>query len=252
MRALNQLVSSRTFLGQRSALFPLEGYPKSRLPGFPQASSVRVLASPRMGAEFVQYLIEMPPSTEGTFAAEPGVEVFFYVTVGEGDVVADTGLNHRITPGSFGLVKPGGAVTFQARSTIELMIFRKRYEPAAGIDPTPGYYGSVAEVPKVPWNGNPGSLLQTLIPDDLQYDIAVNIFTFAPGHGLPIIETHVMEHGAMILQGKGLYYLEDRWMEVEKDDFIYMGPYCPQSFYATGTEPAMYIYYKNVNREIPL
>ena len=80
----------------------------------------------------------------------------------------------------------------------------------------------------------------------------MNIFTFAPGHGLPVIETHVMEHGALILEGKGLYYLGDGWMEVEKDDFIWMGPYCPQSFYATGPTPAKYIYYKNVNREIPL
>jgi len=39
-------------------------------------------------------------------------------------------------------------------------------------------------------------------------------------------------------------------MEVQKDDFIWMGAYCPQSFYATGPAPAKYLYYKNVNREI--
>jgi hypothetical protein len=58
-------------------------------------------------------------------------------------------------------------------------------------------------------------LLQTLIPDELRFDLAMNIFTFSPGHGLPIIETHVMEHGALILQGKGVYYLGGEWMEVE-------------------------------------
>jgi (S)-ureidoglycine aminohydrolase len=31
-----------------------------------------------------------------------------------------------------------------------------------------------------------------------------------------------------------------------------MGPYCPQSFYATGSEPARYIYYKDVNRDVVL
>ena len=41
-------------------------------------------------------------------------------------------------------------------------------------------------------------------------------------------------------------------MEVEQDDFIWMGPYCPQSFYATGEQPAKYIYTKDVNREIVL
>jgi len=82
------------------------------------------------------------------------------------------------------------------------------------------------------------------------FDLAMNIFTFDTGFGLPIVETHVMEHGLLFLQGKGLYYLGDQWMEVETDDFIWMGPYCPQSFYATGPTPSRYIYYKNVNREI--
>jgi (S)-ureidoglycine aminohydrolase len=41
-------------------------------------------------------------------------------------------------------------------------------------------------------------------------------------------------------------------MEVEKDDFIWMGPYVPQSFYATGPVASKYLYYKNVNREIPV
>jgi (S)-ureidoglycine aminohydrolase len=82
--------------------------------------------------------------------------------------------------------------------------------------------------------------------------MAMNIFTFAPGHGLPVVETHVMEHGLYFLHGKGIYYLDDAWMEVDTDDFIWMGPYVPQSFYATGPVPARYIYYKNVNRDVPL
>ena len=82
--------------------------------------------------------------------------------------------------------------------------------------------------------------------------MAMNIFTFTPGFGLPIVETHVMEHGLLFLQGKGVYLLDGEWMEVETDDFIWMGPYCPQSFYATGPEPAKYIYYKDVNREITI
>jgi (S)-ureidoglycine aminohydrolase len=94
--------------------------------------------------------------------------------------------------------------------------------------------------------------LQKLIPDELAYDLALNIFSFDPGFGLPVVETHVMEHGIFLLQGRGIYYLDDTWMEVEKDDFIWLGPYCPQSFYATGTQPAKYIYYKNVNRDISL
>jgi (S)-ureidoglycine aminohydrolase len=82
--------------------------------------------------------------------------------------------------------------------------------------------------------------------------MAMNIFTFPPGYSLPIIETHVMEHGLLFLAGQGIYYLGNTWREVKAGDFIWMGPYCPQGFFATGSEPARYIYYKNVNRDVVL
>ena len=134
---------------------------------------------------------------------------------------------------------------------MRVLMLRKRFDPAPGIKPFDcTYCGDERSVEKQVWGDNPHSLLQTLIPDELQYDLAMNIFTFDPGFGLPIVETHVMEHGLFFLQGKGVYYLGDEWMEVEKDDFIWMGPYCPQSFYATGPTPSRYLYYKNVNREM--
>jgi (S)-ureidoglycine aminohydrolase len=129
-------------------------------------------------------------------------------------------------------------------------VLRKRYESAPGIELFSPVFGQESQIPKQIWSDNPHSLLQTLIPDEPAYDLAMNIFTFDPGFGLPIVETHVMEHGLYFLEGKGLYFLNDRWMEAEAHDFIWMGPYCPQSFYATGPTPSRYLYYKNVNREI--
>jgi (S)-ureidoglycine aminohydrolase len=138
------------------------------------------------------------------------------------------------------------------RQAGELLTLRKVYEPADGIEMYRPMLGNESTVPGPAWMNNEHARLQTLIPDELQYDVAMNIFTFDAGFGLPYVETHVMEHGLYFLQGKGVYYLEDSWMEVETGDFIWMGPYCPQSFYATGPTPAKYIYYKNVNREISL
>jgi (S)-ureidoglycine aminohydrolase len=228
---------------------PLEGYPYSRLPTFPTAQ-VRVLASPRLGAQFVQYLIDLPAGAKGEFFADSSIETFFYVMSGSGSF--DAGAKQAIRAGSFGLTPPGRASHFHAETPLQLFVTRKAYEPTPGVAMFKGLIGHEADVKKEVWANDEGALLQTLIPDEFQYDFAMNIFTFSPGHGLPIIETHVMEHGALILQGKGIYYLGDRWMEVEKDDFIYMAPYCPQSFYAAGTTAAKYIYYKNVNREISL
>ena len=225
---------------------PLEGFPNSRLPTWPGAQ-VRVLASPALGASFVQYLIDLPAGAAGEFPKGNGSQTFYYVLSGSGTV----GKKWAVRAGSFGLVPPD--IWFAAEAGAErlsLLILRKRYEFPVAIDGYEQLHGHEADVPKQVWADNPQSLLQTLVPDDLRYDLAMNIFTFAPGHGLPVVETHVMEHGLYFLEGKGLYYLGDEWMEVERDDFIWMGPYCPQSFYATGPTPARYLYYKNVNREI--
>ncbi len=259
MRPVTQLVHSRTRLGRRYALFPLEGYPYSRLPSFPTAQ-VRVLSSPALGAGFVQYWIDLPTGESGQFGSKGGVETFYYVMGGDGGTVTVQYTSAvSLWPGSFGLVPPGATVTFAAGpgGPLSLLLLRKRYETYElpdnlGVPFGPVIHSHLSDVPALPWDSNEHSRLQTLIPDDFGYDLAMNIFTFDPGHGLPIVETHVMEHGALILQGKGLYYLDGDWMEVERDDFIWMGPFCPQSFYATGPTPAKYIYYKNVNREIPL
>jgi (S)-ureidoglycine aminohydrolase len=230
---------------------PLEGYPFSRLPGWP-GCDVRVLASPALGAKFVQYLIDLPAGARGGFAGDEGIETFSYVISGKGEHRDGPRAGRAIAAGSFSLSPPAVANEFSAVEPMRLMIFQKRYQPSPGIEMFKALVGRESEVAAAPWADTDKIKLQTLVPDDLQYDMAMNIFTFTPGFGLPIVETHVMEHGLLFLQGKGVYRLGDEWMEVEKDDFIWMGPYCPQSFYAAGEQPARYIYYKDVNREIPL
>jgi (S)-ureidoglycine aminohydrolase len=251
MRPVHQLVHSRATLRRRYALFPLDGFPFSRLPSWPEAE-VQTLCAPAMGAQFVQYLISLPAGKRGEFVADDRTETFYYVMSGSGQFSNGSGAEKALQPGSFGLTPPGKSVAITAKDDFKLLVHRKRYEPAPGIKMFAGVYGEESKIAKQVWADNPHSLLQTLIPDELDFDMAMNIFTFDPGHGLPLVETHVMEHGLYFLEGKGMYYLDGQWMEVEKDDFIWMGPYCPQSFYATGPTPARYIYYKNVNREIAI
>ncbi len=251
MRAPEQLVHSRTRVQHRYALMPLEGYPYSKLPACPEAQ-VRVLASPAIGAEFVQMLIDLPPSVTLPVTAKAGIENFYYVLSGDGRVIEPVSATQNITRGSFGLIAPSERVEFSADGPLSLLLLQKRYEPASGIEVFESFHGQESAVKKQVWADNPHSLLQTLIPDQMQFDLAMNIFTFDPGFGLPIVETHVMEHGLYFMQGKGLYFLAGDWTEVQADDFIWMGPYCPQSFYATGPTPSRYIYYKNVNRDISL
>jgi (S)-ureidoglycine aminohydrolase len=63
-----------------------------------------------------------------------------------------------------------------------------------------------------------------------------------------MVESHVMEHGLLMLEGGGIYRLGDSWYPVEAGDFIWMAPYCPQWFGAIGKKPAKYLIYKDWRR----
>ncbi len=250
MRTPEQLVHSRARVTPRYALMPLEGFPVSRLPGSPEAE-VRVLASPALGAAVCARCWWMcPPAKACISRCMRDVENFYFVLSGRGKF-RDRDSTNSVEPGSFRTIAAGRGFSIHCRRIASACsLLQKRYEPARGIEVFKSIHGQESKIQKKVWADNPHSLLQTLIPDEIGFDLAMNIFTFDPGFGLPVVETHVMEHGLLFLQGKGLYYLGDEWMEVEADDFIWMGPYCPQSFYATGPTPSRYIYYKNVNREI--
>ncbi|HEY9592955.1 MAG TPA: (S)-ureidoglycine aminohydrolase [Spirochaetia bacterium] len=250
MRGQDQLLTSRTRVKPRYALLPLEGIPFSRLPEWPKAQA-RVLAGPALGAGFVEYLLDLPAGESGAHWADGAVEFFLYVLSGLLSLTVD-GREHELGPGGYALVPPGSDFRAKARQATSFLFLRKRYEQAAGIPLFTTLVGNEKDVQGDFYMGDAGASLQVLVPDELAYDMAMNIFTFEPGHSLPITETHVMEHGLYVLQGKGVYYLDDSWMEVEATDFIWMGPFCPQSYYAAGPVASKYIYYKNVNREIPL
>lgn len=250
MRELNQLLHTRTRLRPRYALFPLEGYPTSRIPTWKDAE-IRVLCAPAMGAQFTQYKIDLKPGGGTKQASDGRVETFAYVLKGGAKFTID-GKASSVTTCGFMLAPHTSSFAIEATSDCSLLVLRKVYEPALDVPAPKAIIGNEKKIKPEPFLNNDHARLQLLIPDDPQYDLAMNIFTFDPGHRLPYVETHVMEHGALILQGMGVYYLDGEWMEVQTDDFIWMGPYCPQSFYATGVTPAKYIYYKNVNREILL
>ena len=89
-------------------------------------------------------------------------------------------------------------------------------------------------------------------PDDARHDMHVNIVTFKPGGCIPFEETHVMEHGLYVLQGKGVYKLNRDWVEVEAGDFLWLRAFCPQACYAGGPSDFRYLLYKDVNRHMRL
>ena len=75
---------------------------------------------------------------------------------------------------------------------------------------------------------------------------------FNPGASIPFAETHVMEHGLYVLQGKAVYRLNEDWVEVQEGDFMWLRAFCPQACYAGGPGPFRYLLYKDVNRHARL
>jgi (S)-ureidoglycine aminohydrolase len=244
------LVASRVVVAPNFAILPPEGVPESTLPGWDKTAA-RILAAPAMGANFAYYLLDVQTGGGVTQTLDEDVEAFFYVMSGDVTLTLN-GVAHGMKPGGYAYLSPGSAYTLAAKSAARLQRVKKVYEPLEVATRPADVVGNERDVKGEPFLEIQELLLKKLLPEDTAYDIAMNIFTFPPGFSLPMIETHVMEHGLYMLEGQGLYYLGDAWREVKADDFIWMGPYCPQSFYATSSSAARYIYYKNVNRDVEL
>ena len=89
-------------------------------------------------------------------------------------------------------------------------------------------------------------------PLDVRHDMHVNIVNFEPGGVIPFPETHVMEHGLYVLEGKAVYLLNKDWVEVQEGDFMWLRAFCPQACYAGGPGRFRYLLYKDVNRHAKL
>ena len=243
------LVWSRARVERNWALLPPEGVAESVLPEWQGAVS-KILAAPALGAAFAQYDLAIA-ARGGTQQALPeAIEAFLFVL--EGELRCDVnGSGQSLTAGGFVYMRPGSRFMVTANTPSRILWLKKRYVPFGGRAPH-DVVGNERQLPGETYMGLEGVILKVLLPVDHAWDMAMNIFTFPPGSALPVTETHVMEHGLVMLQGQGVYYLGTEWLEVLAGDFIWMGPYVPQSFYATGPTPSRYIYYKDVHRDVLL
>lgn len=237
---------TRNVVRRNYALLTPSGFVTAPLPGWTNAACV-ALISPAMGAGFAQTLITLGKGGRGA-GATGASELFAYVLQGECSLVVGK-QKFELVDGSFAFIPPGNRFEFsKADEGTRLLLFEKPFQPLAGVPRPPLIVDAASDRPALPFLGDPDARLQTLLPDTLAFDMAVNIFIYQPGAILPFIETHIMEHGLLMLSGHGIYRLDEDWHPVQAGDAIWMAPYCPQWFAAVGKTPASYIYYKDVNR----
>lgn len=233
---------TRNVIKRNYALITPDGHVPSVFPGWTDCTPI-VLISSALGAGLSQFLISLDVKSVGRGATRKD-EWFLYVVAGKLKV---NGV--ALTEGGFAFLPPGTKYDVRgAAKDSELLVFKKIYEPLAGQKPLKFFTGNEKEISEAPFLGDKHARLKTLIPDSLATDMAVNIFTFDPNAMLPFVETHVMEHGMLILSGSGVYRLGTDRHPVTAGDAIWIAPYCPQWFIADSTQPARYIYYKDVNR----
>jgi (S)-ureidoglycine aminohydrolase len=238
---MNKLGITRTVVKATYALFATDSHVASTLPGWSNCRAI-VQISAALGARFSQYLITLNDGGRGEGDTADSSWFFFVV---DGAVTLN---GAALAKGGFAYVPPAQRYVVEPAAGATLLVFRKPYEPLAAYTPPPFFTGQESDVAETPFLGDPHARLKVLIPDTLQADMAINIFTYDPGATLPFVESHVMEHGMMFLEGGGVYRLDADWHPVTAGDAIWIAAYCPQWFIAAGPGPARYIYYKDVNR----
>jgi (S)-ureidoglycine aminohydrolase len=226
---------------------PANHYP-SRLPEFGAAPVVK-LVTPRLAPSRIgEYLVALAPG-HGSPRVAPGFETFVYALDGVATALVD-GREIDLSAGGF-LYVPAllSFELFAGELPARLLLVKRRYEPAPGHD-APGPVSGHRDDEPFAATPVPGFRRRELLPvTDPAFDFAMSLLAFDSGVGLDNIEVHDEEHGLYMTAGAGLYYLDGDLLEVEEGDFIYMAPYCPQGFTATGREPAEYLLYKDTWRD---
>jgi (S)-ureidoglycine aminohydrolase len=217
-----------------------------------------VIARPLSGfAEtFSQYIVEVAAGG-GSDRPEPdpGAEAALFVVDGAVELTIE-GVAHVLEPGGYAYLPAGCAWTLHNREARSASFhwIRKAYQSVAGLDAPEPVIANEREIEPVAMPNTDGAWATTRFvdPADLRHDMHVTIVTLQPGASIPFAETHVMEHGLYVLQGKALYLLNQDWVEVEAGDFMWLRAFCPQACCAAGPNPFRYLLYKDVNRHAPL
>lgn len=254
------LLTGRAAFTEAYAVIPkgvMQDIVTSRLP-FWDKTRCWVLARPLSGfAEtFSQYIMEVEPGGGSNRPEmDPDAEGVLFIVEGELQLTI-AGKTHVLRPGGYAFIPPASdwSVLNSSRAAVRFHWVRKAYEPVDGIDIPEPLILDENDIEPTAMPGTDGRWATTRFvdPDDMRHDMHVTIVTLQPGAVIPFAETHVMEHGLYVLEGKAVYRLNQDWVEVEAGDFMWLRAFCPQACYAGGAGPFRYLLYKDVNRHMKL
>jgi (S)-ureidoglycine aminohydrolase len=236
---MHELGHTRTVRRLDHLLLTPDTFVRALLPGMNKATAI-IHAGSAIGAQFTQYTVEFE---EGGVLGAATAQRFIYVLEGELQMGP-----RSLSAGDFAFAHQGNTATVGAKRTARAEVIEKVYQPVSGHSAPESFNGRESQIKSELLDGDSSIEVRHLVPDDVVFDFAVNVMTYQPGAALPMVESHVMEHGLLMLAGGGIYRLGDCWYPVKAGDFIWMAPYCPQWFGALGKTPAKYLIYKDWNR----
>ena len=253
-----QLLTDRAIFTDAYAVIPkgtMRDIVTSFLP-FWENTRLWVIARPMTGfAEtFSHYIMEVSPGG-GSDRPETDdtAETALFVVGGEADLRVNSDTYH-LTEGSFVYLPAGANWALHNRSDglLQFHWIRKAYEAVEGLSKPDVIVAHEQDIIPTEMPGTEGkwSTTRFVDPSDLRHDMHVTIVNFEPGAVIPFLETHVMEHGLYVLEGKAVYRLNDDWVEVEAGDYMWLRAFCPQACYAGGPGKFRYLLYKDVNRHM--
>ena len=255
-----QLLTDRAVFTEAYAVIPkgtMSDIVTSFLP-FWEGARFWVIARPMSGfAEtFSHYIAEVQPGGGSSRPeTDPGVEAVLFVVAGQMELTLD-GQSHQMSEGGYAFVPPnaGWSLKNTGDAPVTFHWIRKAYQAVDGIDLPEAFVTNEQDVAlrEMPDTDGKWGTTRFVEPEDLRHDMHVNIVTFEPGGVIPFLETHVMEHGLYVLEGKAAYRLNQDWVEVEAGDYMWLRAFCPQACYAGGPGRFRYLLYKDVNRHMAL
>ncbi len=256
----SELLTGRAVFTDAYAVIPrgtMQDIVTSALP-FWEGTRLWVLARPLSGfaESFSHYIMEVQPGGGSDRPeTDPAAEGVLFVVDGAITLTIDEN-PHVLEPGGYAYLPAGckWSVHNRAGPAARFHWLRKAYAAVEGLAHPEPFVTNEADVAPTEMPGTDGRWATTrfVAGDDLRHDMHVNIVTFEPGAVIPFAETHVMEHGLYVLEGKAVYRLNQDWVEVEAGDYMWLRAFCPQACYAGGPGRFRYLLYKDVNRHMPL
>jgi (S)-ureidoglycine aminohydrolase len=242
---MQQLGFTRTSVKPDHALLTPDSFIRAAFPGDENATRV-VHINPPIGAAFAMYTVEAAKNAKIAPALE-GNSCFLFVVEGQLELTLGK-KTHSLTGNHYAFIPADARYSLTSKKGGRATVFEKPYHQLEGVGAPKAFVADASRVVKNALNDDPALQVQVLLPAQIGFDFAVNIMNFEPGAHLHLVETHVMEHGLLMLSGGGIYRLGDAFYPVTAGDVIYMAPYCPQWFGALGKTSSSYLLYKDWNR----